>query len=370
MKYIHNIESPRYEDRIIKQNANLEDTINLIRKVSTRDSYQVAELSEKLQADSVENTALNIWLWVKENIPYKADKKGTEQVRTPARVIEDAKNGIGSDCDCYTTFISAILKNLHIEHYYKVVAWEKVGDFAHIYPVAIDQNKQEYAIDCIPEVRQFNRELPFIDFKKFNPMNLQELNGAVSLATEQMDLQDLKEEMTASLDGYNDDEDEYLSTPEVYQSLFGKLMLVDTEDEADFVLDGITFVDNVLAKQLKDARASLRKEYRKPTALSKIQNTAKELGIIEDVIGYWNSPKRQEVLKSAILDSDVYRQFYIELANGTQTQLNGENNSVDLYLKYILDEDIEKYENNEQINRFKRPQPSTTKHQRESNELF
>lgn len=351
MKYLNDIERAKNNDLLIKKGASLKDTIKLIQKISSRDKYQLKNLSQKLESNTIEQTAHNIWTWVKQNIPYKPDKREEtksddveELVRTPARIIEDAKNGIGSDCDCYTTFISAILKNLNIEHYYKVVAWEKPNEFSHIYPVAIDEQNREYAIDCIPEITHFNIELPFINHKKFSPMDLYELNGAIQLATEKEDIQDLKEELAASLNGYEDyDDDEYLSTPEIYQSLFGRLAVVDTPEEADYVLDGITFVDNVLAKQLKDAREALRKEFKNPSGLSKVQNTAKELAIIEDVIAYWQSPKREEVLKSAILDSDVYRQFYIELANGTQTTLSGAN-SVDLYLKYILDEDIKKYE--------------------------
>ncbi len=341
------IQKPYYTDSIVKYNATLDDTLSLIAKISTRDKHQVFDLAQKLKGDTVKQTAYNIWLFVKENIPYKEDKRGTEQVRTPARVIEDAKNGIGSDCDCFTTFISAILKNLNIDHYYKVVAW-KGEEYAHIYPVAIDENGNEYAIDGIPQILEFNVELPYtaeLIFNKNYNMDLQELNGTM----QEIETKAMEDEFFASeLNGYNPDEDSEDSLDryyiENYQALMGNTIVVDDEKEADIILTGGEFFEGVFYKQVQLLLSNLKKEQANPTFLSKRQNTKKEIAIAETILEEWSSKDLPSILSEAIQDSDMYKTFYTELRKGITEYtrpktLNGIDD-FDIYLQLIDDEEL------------------------------
>ncbi len=349
-----NIEKPKYIDGIVKYNATLEDTLKLVSLISSRDSYQVKGLAEKLKAGTVEQTAHNIWNFLKSNIPYKEDTRGTEQVRTPARVIEDAKNGIGVDCDCMTTLVSAILKELNIKHYYKVVAWQ--GDnYAHIYPVAIDNNGNEYAIDGIPEIIQFNVELPYSSELKFNQnyykMDLQELNGTVAELEEKQIADDF---FNTELSGANTDEDSEESLDkyysENYHALMGNYIVVDDEQDAEFILAGADFFEGIFYKQTQLLLSNLRKEKENPTFLSKYQNTEKEIAIAETVLVNWKEDILPAILTEAIQDSDKYKDFYIELRKGiTEYTRNNELNGVedfDIYLKAIGEDELNELELN------------------------
>jgi|GEM_PF-6013351 len=337
---------PKYLDGIVKKGAVLDDTINLIRKISARDKKQVSELAELLKANTIELTLFNIWLWIKNNIPYKEDIDGVEQVRTPARVIADAKNGIGSDCDCYTTFVSAILNNLNIPHYYKVVAWTDYN-WAHIYPVAIDvMSGKEYAIDCIPEVTEFNKELIYQNHKIYNSkMDLQELNGALTAAEEKLEIEELQKAIFPTLNGFEIETEEeidgYLSRPHIYKGIFGNTAFVDTREEADIVLNGVELVHKIFKAQLKDAVEALTNELKTPTLLSKMQNTKLELAIATDVFNAWETPERNNLLSDAIIESKTYSEFYKALLQGVQTSLNGANelSNVEFFIKEFLSED-------------------------------
>ena len=82
------------------KNANLDDTLANMKRIALRDVSQVKDLAEKLQGATVARTAENIWDFIRDNIAYKLDQKGIEELRTPARTWHD--RFIGVDCDDYT----------------------------------------------------------------------------------------------------------------------------------------------------------------------------------------------------------------------------------------------------------------------------
>lgn len=158
-----------YKDPIILQNANVFDTLNNMERIvySTLDHTQ--KLSQHLIRRDLKETLKNNWEFVHSHISYKEDEKGTEQIRTPLRLVKDR---IG-DCDCFTTFLSSLLINQGIEHSFRMTKYK--GDWQHVYIVVPYKGKEGYyTLDCV--LNRFNKEEPFSE--KFDKkMNLQVLNG-------------------------------------------------------------------------------------------------------------------------------------------------------------------------------------------------
>jgi len=156
----------------VKRNATLSDTIALIPKVVYQTLSQSRDIAQQiLKRDSVYATCKEIWYFVYRHIQYKKDKKGYEQIRSPARAWHDRATGV--DCDCYSVFISSILTNLDIPHILRITRYSE-DFFQHIYPVVPLNNGKYVTIDCV--TNQFDFEVPYSE-KKDYPMDLQYLSG-------------------------------------------------------------------------------------------------------------------------------------------------------------------------------------------------
>jgi hypothetical protein len=158
------------KDKTVRENASLDDTISFIHKVVGKTLSQTAGIARVLSARTVQETCYNIWHFVYENVAYKKDDDGLEQIRSPRRTWRDRKTGV--DCDCYSTFISSILTNLRIPHKLRITKYKR-DHFQHIYPIVPD-GARNIIIDCVTD--QFDYEVPYSE-KKDITMDLQYLDG-------------------------------------------------------------------------------------------------------------------------------------------------------------------------------------------------
>ncbi|HEV8283827.1 MAG TPA: transglutaminase-like domain-containing protein [Chitinophagaceae bacterium] len=170
IEYDHLFPRPKGKNKTIKRDANLSHTVVFIPKVVTRTLDQTKHIAKILKGKTVYETCSNIWDFVYGHINYDKDRKGYEQIRSPARTWHDRKEGV--DCDCYSVFISSILTNVQIPHILRITKYRS-DQFQHIYPV-VPYNGRTITIDCVTD--QFNYEVPYSE-KKDYPMDLQYLNG-------------------------------------------------------------------------------------------------------------------------------------------------------------------------------------------------
>jgi len=161
---------PKGENVHVKTNALLEDTIELMQKSINQTLEDTAALAAMLSSQDPKQTCLNIWKFTFHHIQYKEDKKGTEQVRRPARTWADRKRGV--DCDCLSVFIGSILTNLNIPFSLRLTRYNE-PHFEHVYPVAHLEN-EDIILDAV--VHAFNYEIGYTE-KKDIAMNLEYLNG-------------------------------------------------------------------------------------------------------------------------------------------------------------------------------------------------
>lgn len=178
----------------IHPDARLSHTLQLIPKVVNSTLWHTRKLASFLKSDSIHATCKNIWQFVYKHIKYQKDEKGKEQIRTPARVWNDRKNGV--DCDCYSVFISSVLSNLKIPHSFRVTKY-KEDHFQHIYPIVHLDNNKYITMDAV--VDSYNYEVPFTQ-KKDIAMELEILNG----------IDDYELEEILENDSFDDFEDEDL----------------------------------------------------------------------------------------------------------------------------------------------------------------
>ncbi len=164
-------------DPIISQDGTSHDTLREMESIAQTYQSQAKKISGELKASTLEGTLKNVWNFLYHNVQYKKDSPTQEQLRTPLRTWKDRKAGV--DCDCYSIFISAILRNLGISHAFRMAAYK--GDFQHVYVVVGKGGKRDSIdsgnyITIDPVVDKFDYEVPFT--KKFDRyMRVQILNG-------------------------------------------------------------------------------------------------------------------------------------------------------------------------------------------------
>lgn len=129
----HIVRPPQGKSVVKFQHGNTADIVAVIQQqdaVSDRDidATAAACLRGRNQTETLEN----IFRFVKGNIRYRADRPGTERVKSPAALFGD---GVG-DCKSYSIAIVALARALGISNLtYRFTAYEP-GDVTHVYPVA------------------------------------------------------------------------------------------------------------------------------------------------------------------------------------------------------------------------------------------
>ena len=79
-----------------------------------------------------------IFDYLTRNVVYRLDPIGDQLIKSPARLLAD---GYG-DCKSLTMFISCCLHCLHIPHIIRFVNFDGGSQYTHVYPVALDGNKE------------------------------------------------------------------------------------------------------------------------------------------------------------------------------------------------------------------------------------
>jgi len=159
-------------------NSTEKNVEKVLPKIIAKYSWQTKKLANYLWRQSnndLRTFCENIWYFLFKHIQYRYDKAGVEEFRTPYRSWAEREKGI--DCDCFSIFVSCILTNRHIPHYFRITKYNGRDQWQHIYVIVpkgngirFDENNPNtyWIIDCV--VHEFNREKEFTD-QKLQPMN-------------------------------------------------------------------------------------------------------------------------------------------------------------------------------------------------------
>lgn len=268
---------PEERDRIIIEDGEVTDTVELMEKVVWKYLDDTKRLAPLLKRASLVETCQAIWEFVYSFIQYKLDQRGLEQLRRPARSWAERATGV--DCDCMSIFVSSILTNLQIPHKFRITRYS-ADTWQHVYVIVPMPDSKKYCvIDGV--VSQFNYEKSFSD--KFDyTMNLKGINVAVLSGISGNDFHDAV--MATSLTGYGlGDSSEQPSLDKLYQN--------------------IVATRNAVAQN--------------PNLVSTVDDPQALLRMLDYAIQYWYTDKRMEAL-----DILAKNEQQLNLKNGLQT-VNG-----------------------------------------------
>lgn len=170
-EFDHLFDRPIGKNITTSKNANVSDTVSLMKDVISKTLSQTKAIANVLKRSSERKTCKAIWDFCFNHFQYTRDATGIEQVRFPSRSWADRFKGI--DCDCFTVLIGSILSNLNISFVIRLTKYTS-SQFEHVYPVVITNEGQEIIIDCV--VHKFNYEVNYTE-KKDIEMELEYLNG-------------------------------------------------------------------------------------------------------------------------------------------------------------------------------------------------
>jgi len=159
-----------YTDPILHKTMDIDKTLEFMAKIVVEYNHETKKIADLLYNPDVYQFSKNIWHFVYQNIQYGPDKPNIEQLRSPKRTWADRHKGV--DCDCMSIFISSILTNKNIPHYFRITKYGR--GWQHVY-VVVPHKGKEIIIDTVMD--SFDSEKPYTEKKDFNPWTGKPLNG-------------------------------------------------------------------------------------------------------------------------------------------------------------------------------------------------
>ncbi len=170
---------------VISENGTNADIVRGIESFFPLALKQVKEKNwcEFFRAATIEQTAENVWDYLKFRINYKADGN-TQRIKTPARLVFDAKNDVfgfsdtsKADCKSYALFAAACMKALYPKANvcFRYVSFKKADATpTHVYCV-VKQSGQTIIIDGVYD--EFNHEKPYKHKQDHQAMRIVAMTG-------------------------------------------------------------------------------------------------------------------------------------------------------------------------------------------------
>ncbi len=156
---------------LVKADAINSDIISAIHNAYPTAVKQSKGIAKSFVGSNRLQTSFNIWKWLKSNIHYVKDIKGSQWVKLPNRFISDGSG----DCKSYSLFTAGILGALGIPFSFRYTSYIPGSSIpTHIYVVTQDENGTPIIIDGV--YKSFNSQKAF-EFKKDYPMNVSVLSG-------------------------------------------------------------------------------------------------------------------------------------------------------------------------------------------------
>lgn len=154
-------------DKLLLERQNTNDLAKAIAQ-SHQDNLKYAKkIAFLFRGDDDQETGRNIFNFIKKYIPYDIEPGERQCTKTLPRMLDDARNGIGSDCKMYSVFTGTILKCLKIPFKYRLAGYNTPYP-QHIYCVT-----DKYTLDAV--LPYFNYEKQPTKYKK--DMALYNLSG-------------------------------------------------------------------------------------------------------------------------------------------------------------------------------------------------
>lgn len=161
------VEGRRTVNHHFALNHNIIDTLHKNYWIALK---QTEKIAPKFKGHDAEDTARNIWKFLKEQIRYVKDDSESQDIRLPNRFVAD---GYG-DCKSYSLFAASILGNLGLPVIFRYASYRDNPTPTHVYVYTFDNEGNQIIIDGV--YSRFNSQKPF-KFKKDYKMRVSTLSG-------------------------------------------------------------------------------------------------------------------------------------------------------------------------------------------------
>jgi hypothetical protein len=138
---------------LIVSNQTTGDIITGIIEMQQKYCNDYKKLLPYFEADNLEDTANNVFEYLKNNFKYVIESENLQSLRSPSAIISTGKK-IGIDCKQYSLFFAGILSeyikkyNLKNKLYFRFAGYEG-KPIGHVFVYFLDDNKKEIWCDCV-----------------------------------------------------------------------------------------------------------------------------------------------------------------------------------------------------------------------------
>jgi len=164
---------------VIMENQNVVDIINGILNTHEQYKSQYDNISTFFLGKNLEDTAYNVWNFLKKNVPYRIEPENLQTLRSPSSII----SGLPADCKTFSLFSNGILDSLrrkgliNCKLAFRFAGYGILSDnLEHVFSVINPKTKNE--IWCDPVLPNFDeKKEPTIFKDKIINMALVALSG-------------------------------------------------------------------------------------------------------------------------------------------------------------------------------------------------
>jgi hypothetical protein len=187
---------------IIVGNQDTTDIIDALIKNHYKYSNEYDKIFRYFDGGSVEETAYNVWQFLKEDFKYTIEPEKMQILRSPAAIL--SSNIIGIDCKGYATFANGVMDAYRrntkkdFEIFYRFASYDPFDNTPqHVFSV-VEENGTEYWIDPVLDQFDEKKQPYFYKDKKIKKMALVAMSGINKVGVMDIDLVDNLSTNTAS----------------------------------------------------------------------------------------------------------------------------------------------------------------------------
>jgi len=150
--------------------------------VSMHDKYrsEYDKIYKYFVGDNVDDTAYNIWCYLKDNFKYNIESEDLQVLRSPASIMN---NKVGIDCKNYSLCAAGILDayrrndKLDFGLDFRFASYDPLNKTPQHVFVVIKENGKEYWLDPVLDEYDLKKQPYYYKDKKINKMALIALSG-------------------------------------------------------------------------------------------------------------------------------------------------------------------------------------------------
>ena len=166
---------------IIENNQDTTDIIDALIKNHYKYASEYDKVFRYFDGGSVEETAFNVWQFLKDDFKYTIEPEKMQILRSPAAIL--ASNMVGIDCKGYATWAAGTMDSYRrntgkdFEVYYRFASYDPLDKTPqHVFCV-VKENGVEYWIDPVLDQFDEKKQPYYYKDKKIKNMSLVAMSG-------------------------------------------------------------------------------------------------------------------------------------------------------------------------------------------------